>query len=329
MKLCFAIPNYNKGTELLELLDSINKACEDASLDYSIVVSDNASTDGSAALLKNLQGDLAARLTIVEQQQNIGFQGNLLRVLEDSTGDYTWLMGSDDALSISGFRHVLKKLKEIKPDITVTNRIKCDVHLNEKENDAYVNTNNEDWLLVENLATYLQDAKTVDALGCFISSLVFSEASRLALVAEAYSCKLFDTNIFPHVFPLWSLLISERHQFTLHYCPVPAVKWRAENSSFASGQVFKCSDLLLIASALSTESQIKNEFASLVVRHYQNCLSLQNALRESKPLNSEQLSALSVFCPRRMQRIYFHPFAYHLLRTMHSTFVKLKHSWLF
>ncbi len=99
MKLSICIPTYNRREELLRLLMSIEVALANfpATGQVEVIVSDNASTDGTELTIPAAQTRLPC-LLYFRNDTNQGFAANLNRVISLASGTYCWLMGSDDAL---------------------------------------------------------------------------------------------------------------------------------------------------------------------------------------------------------------------------------------
>lgn len=115
MRLSICIPTYNRAPELRDLLDSI-AAQADHGLAYEIVISDNASSDGTAALVGERIG---AGMPIVYDRlvENRGFDRNILNVTTRASGDYCWLFGSDDQMQPGALARVADILRR-HPELT-------------------------------------------------------------------------------------------------------------------------------------------------------------------------------------------------------------------
>jgi glycosyltransferase involved in cell wall biosynthesis len=92
MKLSICIPNYNYERFLGRTLDSV--LSQDHG-DLEVCIADNASTDGSVALV-NARRD--PRITCVVNPCNVGFAGNLDRAARLATGDAVIMLSSDDLM---------------------------------------------------------------------------------------------------------------------------------------------------------------------------------------------------------------------------------------
>jgi abequosyltransferase len=94
--LTLAIPTYNREVELARLLTAI--APELAHLaQVELLISDNASPDGTNALIHRLQSD-GLRCTYLRNASNLDADPNFLQCYERAQGQYVWVFGDDDVL---------------------------------------------------------------------------------------------------------------------------------------------------------------------------------------------------------------------------------------
>ena len=90
--LSIIIPTYNAEQWIGAAIDS---ALAQSYEDIEVLVFDNASTDGTAALLARYDNP---RLKIHIATENVGFAGNVTRGIKAATGDYFMVLGADDIL---------------------------------------------------------------------------------------------------------------------------------------------------------------------------------------------------------------------------------------
>ena len=90
-----AVPTYNRASYLRESLESIRGQSYPH---LEIVVADNASTDGTADLLRDLAAQ-EPRLRAIAHERNLGMVGNFNAVLRAARGDYFVLVSDDDILT--------------------------------------------------------------------------------------------------------------------------------------------------------------------------------------------------------------------------------------
>ena len=106
--LSIGIPTYNRGEFIGQTLRSIISQTTDS---LEIVVCDNASTDDTSAIIAEFQ-KVFPRLIYFRWDTNVGADRNFLKVVEMATGDYCWLMSSDDIVESNGINAVLSTLEK-------------------------------------------------------------------------------------------------------------------------------------------------------------------------------------------------------------------------
>ena len=110
MRLSVAIPTYNRAhflkANILNLLDQISRLDEL----IGIVVSDNASTDGTDAMVMHLiEG--GAPINYYRNDVNLGMDENADLAIKRSVGEYVLLLGDDDMLEPCALRAIIQCLK--------------------------------------------------------------------------------------------------------------------------------------------------------------------------------------------------------------------------
>ncbi|HJR63766.1 MAG TPA: glycosyltransferase family A protein [Gemmatimonadaceae bacterium] len=109
MKFSICIPNYNYARYLGRTIQSILD--QDYS-DLEVLISDNASTDDSVALVRGIADP---RIHVHVNQANVGFAANLDRAARLATGDRVIMLSSDDLLrpgALSTYRALADALGE-------------------------------------------------------------------------------------------------------------------------------------------------------------------------------------------------------------------------
>jgi glycosyltransferase involved in cell wall biosynthesis len=86
------IPNFNYSKYLRLTIESV---LQQTFQDFEIIVSDNASTDDSVAMVKSF---IDPRIIVVENRLNLGFTPNLDKATENAKGAYMILLSSDDIM---------------------------------------------------------------------------------------------------------------------------------------------------------------------------------------------------------------------------------------
>lgn len=92
MKFSVCIPNYNYAAYVGRTIQS---ALDQTHRDVEVLVADNASTDDSVEVVRSIRDD---RVSLKVNACNVGFAGNLDKVVQMATGDWIILLSSDDLL---------------------------------------------------------------------------------------------------------------------------------------------------------------------------------------------------------------------------------------
>lgn len=224
IKLSICIPTYNREKYLRQLLESIARQPLNG---VEVVVSDNASTDGTQNLLKEFSGKLE-KLVTYRWDINAGADRNYLKVVELAQGNYCWLMGSDDIVQEGAIEKVLEILK-VDPDIVMTARNITSINLDFVETENFLATNNRvkkyDFSRRQELLNYMSDCRSLGGLFSYLSSIIVKRT--------AWQSKKFDDSFigsaYSHVYVLMKIVLSGAK---LYSTPEPLVSFRGGNDSF-------------------------------------------------------------------------------------------------
>jgi len=91
-KVSIGMPVYNAEKYLGDAIDALLMQTYS---DFEIIISDNASTDGTASMCKQYAGK-DSRITFVQQSKNIGSIQNFQYVLDRAVGEYFMWAAADD-----------------------------------------------------------------------------------------------------------------------------------------------------------------------------------------------------------------------------------------
>jgi glycosyltransferase involved in cell wall biosynthesis len=112
--LSLAVPTLNRADYLEGLLASIeDELARTPALAgrVAVVVSDNASTDRTAAVCTEWRGRLAAPLEYLRNERNLGGPANLVRAILKSSGTYSMYIGDDDRFAVGGLARAVSFLE--------------------------------------------------------------------------------------------------------------------------------------------------------------------------------------------------------------------------
>ncbi|MCK7499236.1 MAG: glycosyltransferase [Comamonadaceae bacterium] len=102
--LTIAIPTYNRADDLERLLATLAGELSGLEHKVDIVISDNASTDHTQAVIGRFTA-LWPRARVITQAVNLGMDGNFCSCAEHVEGEFFWLMGDDDLPMRERSRH--------------------------------------------------------------------------------------------------------------------------------------------------------------------------------------------------------------------------------
>jgi GT2 family glycosyltransferase len=106
MKLSVIIVNYNVKYFLEQCLHSVNKACQ--GLETEVFVVDNASVDGSVAMLQ----EKFPEIILIANKQNLGFAKANNQAILRSKGQYVLLLNPDTVVEADTLRQVVEFMDE-------------------------------------------------------------------------------------------------------------------------------------------------------------------------------------------------------------------------
>lgn len=106
-KVDILLAAYNGELFLKPMLDSILSQTYE---DISLIISDDASTDGTAKILREY-AEKDSRVTVHYQKENLGFVGNFEFLLKQSTAPYVAFSDQDDVWAPEKIETMLSELK--------------------------------------------------------------------------------------------------------------------------------------------------------------------------------------------------------------------------
>jgi abequosyltransferase len=106
--LTIAVPTFNRSRFLSEFLTILKpQIIETHSVE--LIISDNASTDDTQAMLDELaKSGLTFRY--IRNRSNLGADGNILQCFEKAEGKYVWIFGDDDIILPGALRKIISLL---------------------------------------------------------------------------------------------------------------------------------------------------------------------------------------------------------------------------
>lgn len=247
MRVSICVPTYNRAAYLPELFDSIlaqkGYACE-----LEVVISDNASSDETPEIVEHYRSRFD-HLIYFRADQNMGADRNFLRVVEIATGDYCWLMGSDDKLEPDAISIVEKVISDY-PDVA---------GISVRRNLYDANMNDLPYPKMENLNRpfdHIQMMEGADnifkALGDYVGYLSGNVLPRKLwneVVSEFPVEKFY--NAWVHVYVIGQMMKKNPKWV---YVPFGCVGWRMHNDFFLSDGMYRRLEIDVVGYSDITEA---------------------------------------------------------------------------
>jgi len=175
--LTIAIPTHNRADCLRELLSGLADQVKDEPR-VELIISDNASPDGTAAVIE----DFVSRglpVRYIRNVQNIGADANFLQCFEQARGKYVWLFSDDDFIVPGGIAKLLKYFEAADYDLVSLNSYPLEDTLTSRESIA-----RDDAIEISDPVDY---AKQVHVFFTFISGNVINKETVLAAGSKPFS----------------------------------------------------------------------------------------------------------------------------------------------
>ncbi len=226
MRLSVCIPTYNRAEFLPATLESIAAQWGD---DLEVTVSDNGSTDDTARIVEEYRARLGA-VRWFRWESNQGADRNYLKSVEIATGDYCWILGSDDPIAPGAIDVLRHTIRERSPTILLFNRMLCTLDLTPVREDRFIDIGRSDgaWYdfsRKDELEGYLEGARSMCATFSYLSSMAFSRAAWNAATGH----EPFIGSAYVHSY---KLLMACAAGGTLAYINRPLVHCRLGNDAF-------------------------------------------------------------------------------------------------
>lgn len=133
------IPTYNRKEKLTECLDSLLSQASRRSV--PIYISDNASTDGTEQLVKNLKNKYP-KIYYKRNGANLGYPSNIISLLKMGNTEFMWFFGDDDKFKPDAIDSVLKYINS-GYDFLQINSDTYDNNLMKKLNNRSIHINHD------------------------------------------------------------------------------------------------------------------------------------------------------------------------------------------
>ena len=181
--LSFAIPTYNRSQKLNFLLNTLSRQINHVFENkVEIVISDNASTDDTKEIVETfIKYNPNLSILYNLNKDNLGFDINVHKSIDCSSGKYVWVIGDDDKLKDNAVKNVFNALNsEMNYSFCFVNydlNVNGDIYQNHEISNKTFALRGEEMFIRTNFSS------------CFVSSNIFNKKIWKKFNFEEY----FDT----------------------------------------------------------------------------------------------------------------------------------------
>lgn len=259
--LSICVPTYNRAHLLTECLQSIVASREGYEQEVEIVVSDNASTDDTARVVREFQNK-NNNIRYYCNTENIGASPNIVKVAQLGRGRYVWVFADDDKVDKRAVPTVIERIS-YGCNLVVLNFSCHSLDFSRKLKSSYYSTHlpqrfNDHDLLLKTFGTTLS----------LISAIVMPRS----IVQRCMDARL-QVGINYEIPFLPAIYVDMAKQCHVEFVPDALVMNRSGNTDYdinAWIQVF-CKNMALLVEELRTEgysSASIRRAKSITVRYY-------------------------------------------------------------
>jgi glycosyltransferase involved in cell wall biosynthesis len=201
--LTIAIPTYNRSADLAQLLGILLPQLEGRP-EIELLISDNASTDDTSAVVQRLIPQSHA-VRCHRHPENIGSDANFVSCFNMARGRYFWLCGDDDIILPGAIEELLSHITTGDFDIIyATSYGFRENYLTERQGDPLHRR-------FHTITSPLHLARVVNIMFTFISGIIVNK-ERLEAIPHEDPAAFLDTNL---VQLSWSLPLLRDHRRSL------------------------------------------------------------------------------------------------------------------
>lgn len=222
LSICIPTHQGRAGTLAYGLDALLSQARGGIDSRIEICISDNASADGTEQLVRNLAADSPLPIRYRRNVVDIGPGRNIVQAIDMASGEYCWIMSSDDAFAEGALHRMLELLAE-HPGVGGVSTA-CAVFDRVMERRLPAPTDRfpagDRTREIEGLSSIVEELGS-----CFIgmSTQVVQRRAWLQCAGKHRNSRLVD-GLLPHIAFLVGAAYS---QPTWLWCPEPLIRWRS------------------------------------------------------------------------------------------------------
>jgi len=252
--LTIAIPTYNRGELLRELLDVLAPQLAGYD-DIELIISDNASPDNTPQVVQQFI-DTGLSVRYHRQLENVGSDANFISCFQMATGKYFWLCGDDDIILPGAIEQVLGHISVQDYDLIYLTA--CTFQQDWKSIRPKDHFNRK----FHTITDARQLAKVVNIMFTFISGIIVNK-HRLDEVPHEHPSAFIGTNL-PHL--SWTLPLLRQHRRSLVLWNRPIAGRDGNAGGYSVGNVFGKSLIAVTARCLPDRPDLTAAITNFSIR---------------------------------------------------------------
>lgn len=142
--LSICIPTYNRGQILKETLDNIVLQALEFRDKVEICISNNCSTDDTEEIVMKLKEKYPDLIKYGKNEQNIGFDGNIIKVVGMAEGQFAWTFGDYSFIVDGGLKDVINFIEGMNDSNIGLVGVRQEVYVLDENNNKEVIISSQD-----------------------------------------------------------------------------------------------------------------------------------------------------------------------------------------
>lgn len=285
IKLSIIIPTYNRAEYLKKCL---SRVLANNYENLEVLVCDNASEDNTSQIINSF---IDTRLKYFKNEKNIGPERNILKLLENATGDYIFFLTDDDLLNKNAIIETVKIIDEY-PNVGV---ILSALNILDDKTGKLL----KDYIFYEkdNLFKAGKDA----LLAMFNAGHILSRITIKREIIDIEGYKRHIESSYPQMY----LIGSAMKKFPVFYTNKRLVTHRVNNKiywEYADDYMFK-SLIQIIKDITSGENDLKNKMIQQII--FRTKFTMAHSRRISIKIYIKHISALITIQEIRKSPIFW------------------------
>ena len=202
MLLTIGIPVYNGENNINRTIDSIiQNYSNENSLKVKILFSDNNSTDSTLAIINEKLNELKFETSVNTNNDNIGYDGNIDRLISLCDTEYIWFLGCGEILKNESLVNIIKKIESTRLNQYIINFDSVDECTDNYDSYNNFQIFNDKYYTSDNADEFI--SKYNGAELCLSANIV-----KVSLLKKALTNKLVS-NGWAHLERIWQGCLGE------------------------------------------------------------------------------------------------------------------------